>query len=80
MGSLGGELRRVRERPWKLERFVVFQTVILKRARHVTASQAIQRRVEKQMDTWDAGRHGMLVEYTLHTCTQYLTAAFREES
>ena len=43
--TLGAELKGMRDRPWNLERFIVFQTVILQRARHVTASQAICRRI-----------------------------------
>ena len=38
--ALGGELHRVRDRQWNLERFIVFQTVILKCDGYVTASQA----------------------------------------
>ena len=32
-------MREVKDRRWKLERFILFQTVILQQARHVTASQ-----------------------------------------
>ena len=49
---LGAELRGVRDRLWNLERFIFFQTVILPRAQHVTASQAIRRRIEKRLDAW----------------------------
>ena len=77
---LVGEMFRVQDRLWNLERFIVFQTVILKRDRYVTASQSIRRRIEKQLDAWEAGRHVMLVEEILHTCAKYLTAAHREES
>ena len=80
METLGGEMCRVQDRQWNLERFIVFQMVILQRARHVTASHAIQWQIGKWMGAWEAERHGMLVEGTLRTCTQYLTAARREES
>ena len=63
--TLGGELHGVRYRQWNLERFIVFHIVILKRARHVTASHAIRRRIGKRLDTWEAGRHGIFVEDTL---------------
>ena len=43
-------MQGVRDRPWNLERFIVFQTVILQRARHVAASHAIRRRIEKRLD------------------------------
>ena len=39
------KMQGVRDRRWNLERFIVFQTVILQRARHVTASHAIRRRL-----------------------------------
>ena len=39
-----------------------------------------ERRIEKRLDAWESGRHGMLVEETLNTFAQYLTAARREES
>ena len=78
--TLGEEMKGVRDRRWKSERFIVFQTVILQRARHVTASQAIRRRIEKRMDTWGEGKHAMLVEDTMRTCEEYLTVAWREET
>ena len=37
------ELRGVLDRRWNSERFIVFQTVTLQRARHVTASRDIRR-------------------------------------
>ena len=43
--ALVGDLRGVRDRLWNSKRFIVFQTVILQQAQHVTASQAIQRMV-----------------------------------
>ena len=78
--ALMEELRGVRDIRWNLERFIIFQTVIMQRARHITASQAIHCRKEKRLDAWEAGRHGMLVEETLRICAQYLTSACREES
>ena len=57
----------MRDRRWNLERFIVFQTVILQRARHVTASQAIRRRIEKRLDAWVEGKYAMLVEDTLRS-------------
>ena len=77
---LGEELKEVRDRRWNLERFIVFQTVILQRAHRVTASQAIRRRIKKRLDTWGEGKHAMLVEDTLRACKEYLTVAWREET
>ena len=74
------ELRRVRDRQWNSERFIVFQTVTLQRACHVTASWDICRRIKKRLDAWEAGQYSMLVEDTLLSCTQYLTAVRREET
>ena len=68
--ALVEELCRVQDRLWNSERFVVFQTLILQRARHVPASQSIRRRTKKILDTWEAGRHRMLIEETLRTCVQ----------
>ena len=65
---------------WNSERFIVFQTVILQRARHVTASQVIRRRTDKRLNAREAGSHGILVEETLCTCAQYLNIIRREES
>ena len=55
--TLGVELKGVRDRLWNSEWFTVFQTVILQRARHVTASQAICRRIRKRLDAWAEGKH-----------------------
>ena len=68
------------DRWWNSERFIVFQTVILQRACHVTASHAITRRIEKRLDAWGAGKHAMIVSDTLSSCEEYLTSARREET
>ena len=70
----------VRDRRWNSERFIVCQKLILQQARHVAASQAIQRCIEKRMDAWGVGKHAMLVEDTLRSCEEYLTVARREET
>ena len=80
VNALVGELRGVNDRWWNLERFIIFQTVMLQRARHVTASRDIRRRIEKSLDAWEAGSYRMLVEDTLRSSTQYLTAVCREET
>ena len=43
--TLGEDLKGVRDRRWNSEQFIVFQNVILKQARDVTASQAIRRQI-----------------------------------
>ena len=74
INALVRELRGVRYRRWNSEHFIVFQTVTLQRARHVTASRDIRRWIEKRLDTWEAGSYAMLMEDTLRSSTQYLTA------
>ena len=66
--TLGVEMQGVRERRWNSERFIVFQTVILQRSRHVTASHAIRQRIAKRLDAWGEGKHAMLVRNTLRSC------------
>ena len=80
MNALADELRGIHDRRWNSERFIVFQTVTLQRARHVTASRDIRRRIERRLDAWEAGRYKMLVEDTLRSSTQYLTAVRREDT
>ena len=70
----------MRDRRWNSEWFIVFQTVVLKRARHVTASQVIYQRIEKRRDFWGKGKHVMMVEDTLRACEECLTVAQREET
>ena len=77
VNALVGELRGFRDRRWNLERFIVFQTVTLQRARHVTASWDIRRWIDKRLDAWEAGQFAMLVEDMLRSSTQYLTAVHR---
>ena len=70
----------MRDRLWNSERFIVFQTVILQRSQHVTASQVIRRCIGKRLDAWAEGKHSMLVEDTLQACGEYITVAGREET
>ena len=77
---LGAEMQGVRDRRGSSEPFIFFQTVILKRARHVTTSHAIRRRIENRLDAWGAGKHAMLVGDTLSSCEEYPTAARKEET
>ena len=63
--TLGRELKGVQDRLWNSERFTIFQMVILQRAGHVTASQAIRQRTRNWLDSWAEGKHFMLVEDTM---------------
>ena len=80
VGTLGEELKEVRDRRWNSERFIIFQTVMLQHALHVTASQSIRLRIEKRLDTWGEGKHEMLLKETIRTCEEYLTVARKEET
>ena len=80
VGTLGVEIKGMRDRLCNLERFIVFQTVILQRDRHDTASQSIRRRIRKRLDAWAEGKHLMLAEDTLRACGEYLTVSRREET
>ena len=79
VGTLWVEIQGVRDRRWNSERFIVFHTVILQQAHHVTASHAIRHRIAKRLDAWGEGKHAMLVGNTLRSCKEYLNAARREE-
>ena len=78
--TLGEEIKGVQEIRWNSERFIIFQTVILQQAHHVTASQAIRQRIEKRLDAWGKGMHAMLVEDTTRSCEEYVTVAQREDT
>ena len=80
IGALVKELHGIWERRRKSERFILFQTVIMKLARHVTISHAIWRRIEKRLDAWKVGQHRILVYETLRHYAQYIAATCREES
>ena len=67
VGTLGAEMQGVRDRRWNWEWLIIFQTVILQRACHGTASHAIRRRIEKRLEAWGAGKHAMIVGDTLRS-------------
>ena len=73
--TLRDDLREVWDRLLNLERFIVFQAVILQRSRHVTASHGIRQRIEKRLDAWEDSKHVMLIKNTLRTCAEYLNVA-----
>ena len=70
VGALNDELSGVQDRRWDLEWFIVFQTVILQQAQHVTVYHEIRRWIEKGLNAWEAGYHRILMEKTLMICTQ----------
>ena len=80
INALVRELGGVRDRRWNSEGFILVQTVMIQRARHVMVSRGICRRIENILDTWEAGHYAILVEDLLRSCTQYLTAVRREET
>ena len=60
--------------------FIVFQNVILQRARHVTETQAIRWSIGKRLDGWEVGHYQILVEEMACTCKKYLSDYHRNES
>ena len=77
---LAAELTGVRQLCWNADRVIVFQTVILQCARHLTSSGEIQRRINLLLDAWESGEFGMLAEDTAQTCTQYLSTSMGEDT
>ena len=68
MRELVDNIREVGWCMWNVERSIVFQTVIMQRAHHVNADQAIIWRIRKRLDTWEAGQRHIMVKETSHTC------------
>ena len=77
--ALAAELTGIWQRRWNAERFIVFQTVTLQHARHVPKSCEIRQRIDRRLDTWEAGEHHMLVEDTARTCEKYLSTSRGED-
>ena len=77
---LAVELAGFRERHWEDERFVVFQTVILQRALHVSGSQATLQRLLHWLEACEESHHCMLFEDTLHLCEQFLSTSRQEDT
>ena len=55
--ALAAELTGFRQRRWNVGRFIVFQTVTLQRAWHVTKSCEICQRINRMLDAWEEGEH-----------------------
>ena len=73
--ALAVEVTGVRKRHWNVERFIVFRTLILQRARHVTKSCEILRSINRRLGAWEAGEHKMLVKDSSRTCAHYLSTS-----
>ena len=65
--NLAVELTGFRQRHWKAERFIVFQTMIIQYARHVGKSCKIKQRINRRLDAWEVGEHEILAEDMSHT-------------
>ena len=52
MYALAAELMEVWQCRCNAERLIIFQTVILQRAQHVTSSGAIKQRIDRHLDAW----------------------------
>ena len=53
---------------------MIFQTVILQRAHHVSGVQAIQRQIVKCLDAREAGQNHTMVKETACKCEKFLFA------
>ena len=73
--AMTAEIIGVRQRCWNAERFIIFQTVALQRARHVIKSCEIRQRINQSLDIWEAGEYKMLVEDKTRICAQYLSTS-----
>ena len=78
--TLGAELRVVCNRKCNVGRFIIFHTVMLHQACHVSGAQAVQHWITKRLDAWGVGQHQMIVKEMYHTCKQYLSAYQNYES
>ena len=60
--SLSNEIRGVQACRWNAENFIIFQTVNLKHALHVTAYHVLRWWIGKRLDAWEDGKHQTLVK------------------
>ena len=80
MYALATKLMGVWHCLWNAERFIVFHTVILQRAWHVTSFGVIRRKINIHLDAWEAGEFGMIAEDMAGTCAQYLSTRSGEDT
>jgi hypothetical protein len=59
---LATELAGIVQRKWNSERFLVFQSVILQKAKGVRGSGAIRARITNRLNSWEEGKFDMLVQ------------------
>ena len=52
--------------------------VIMQRAHHVSGTQEIRRHLLQRLDAWDASKHQILAEDTLHYCKKFLLESRRD--
>ena len=67
MQTLIQKLRGVWEWRWNLDHFILFQTVIMQRAHHVSGAQANLKWIVKRLDMWELGKYHMMVQEMVHT-------------
>jgi hypothetical protein len=67
------ELEGICCQKWNLERFLVFQMVVLQHSKEVKTSYAIRRQLTMQMDAWEADKFTMLVQDTECTALAQLS-------
>ena len=61
MRMLIAELQVFFKQKYNVGHFIIFHTVILKRARHVSGAQATRQRIGKRLDTWKVGQYQILI-------------------
>ena len=66
---LGGVISR----KWNLERFFVYQTVVLQRTKDVKTAKDIKNRIKSRLDAWDGEKFDMLVQTTVRDMTSNLS-------
>ena len=78
--ALATEITGFWQHHWNTERFIVLQTVILQRARNMTRSGAIQRRIDCRLDAREVGEFEILAEDTARNCMQYISISRGEDT
>ena len=64
-------------RLWNAKRFIVFQTIILKRTMEVQRAQNIRQQVKRRIVEWKEGHYRMLVEDTTRTSRAMISKVAR---
>jgi hypothetical protein len=67
-------LEGAESRKWNVERFLLFQMVVMQRTRDLTSrSRDIRKRLTRRMDAWEEGKCKMRVQSTKRDMQSYLS-------